>query len=61
MLGAKEVEYARIRSYKKDDEPLLNLTVAMSRCSREKVLIYTLYTTEGIGASSLNTGGLVCS
>jgi len=31
----------RTRSYKKDDEPLLNLTGAMSRCSREKVLMYT--------------------
>jgi hypothetical protein len=29
------------RSYKKDDEPLLYLTGAMSRCSREKVLICT--------------------
>jgi hypothetical protein len=28
-------------SYKKDYEPLLNLTGAMSRCSREKVLIFT--------------------
>ncbi len=31
----------RTRSYKKDDESLLNLTGAMSRCSREKVLICT--------------------
>jgi hypothetical protein len=29
------------RSYKKDEEPLLNLTGGMSLCSREKVLIYT--------------------
>jgi hypothetical protein len=31
----------RTRSYKKDDEPLLNLTGAMSRCSRENVLMCT--------------------
>jgi hypothetical protein len=31
----------KIDSYKKDDEPLLNLTGAMSRCSREKVLMCT--------------------
>jgi hypothetical protein len=31
----------RTLSYKKDDEPLLNLTGARSRCSREKVLICT--------------------
>ncbi len=30
---------ARTRSYKKDDEPLLNLTGAMSRGSTEKVLV----------------------
>jgi hypothetical protein len=29
----------RTLSYKKDDEPLLNLTGDMSRCSREKVLM----------------------
>ncbi len=29
----------RTRSYKKDDEPLLNLTGALSCCSREKVLM----------------------
>jgi hypothetical protein len=29
------------RSYKKDDEPLLSLTGAMSRCSGEKVLLCT--------------------
>jgi hypothetical protein len=32
---------ARTHSYKKDDKSLLNLTGAMSRCSREKVLICT--------------------
>ncbi len=31
----------RTRSYKKDDEPLLNLPGAMSHCSREKVLMCT--------------------
>jgi hypothetical protein len=29
--------------YKKDDEALLNLTGAMSRCSREKVLMCTVH------------------
>ncbi len=46
------------RSYKKDDEPLLNLTGALSCCSREKVLM-CMYTKEGTRVSSLNTGGLV--
>ncbi len=32
----RELLLARTRSYKKDGEPLLNLTGAMSRCSREK-------------------------
>ncbi len=35
------LEVAKTCSYKKDDEPLLNLTGAMSRCSREKVLVCT--------------------
>jgi hypothetical protein len=32
---------SRTRSYKKGDEPLLNLTAALSRCSRQKVLMCT--------------------
>ncbi len=35
------VDTYRTRSYKNDDEPLLNLTGAMSRCSREKMLMCT--------------------
>ncbi len=52
----------RTRIHKKDDEPLLNLTGAMtmSRCSKEKVLI-CMYTKEGTGVPSLSTGGLVCT
>jgi hypothetical protein len=38
---SEELPPPRARSYKKDDEPLLNLTGAMSRCSREKVLMCT--------------------
>ncbi len=44
---------------KKDDEPLLNLTGAMSRCSREKVLMCTQK--RGTRVPSLNTGALVCT
>jgi hypothetical protein len=45
----------RARSDKKDDEPLLNLTEAMSHCSREKVLISEY---RGISVYSMNkTGG----
>jgi hypothetical protein len=37
MSGEKKLCLgSRTRSYKKEDEPLLNLTGAMSRCSREK-------------------------
>jgi hypothetical protein len=36
-------EYSRTRSYKKGDEPLLNLTGAMSSCLRENqgTILYT--------------------
>ncbi len=62
------LEAAWTCSYKKDDEPLLNLTGAMSRCSREKVLLCTqktegtfVYTKDVIGVPSLNSGGLLCT
>jgi hypothetical protein len=35
-----QITDTRTRSYKKEDEPLLNLTVAMSSCSTEQVLWY---------------------
>jgi hypothetical protein len=38
-LKMGSVLYTWTHSYKKDDETLLNLTGAMSRCSRKKVLI----------------------
>jgi hypothetical protein len=40
-LIMEKLAQAGPRSYKKDDVPLLNLTGAMSRCSREKVLMCT--------------------
>ncbi len=46
-------------SYQKDDEPLLNLTGAMSRWSRAKGAY--VYTNEGTRVPSLNTGGFVCT
>ncbi len=49
---------SRTRSYKKDDEPLLNLTGAMSRCSSEKVLMCTQKRELEFSAYSMNkTGG----
>jgi hypothetical protein len=54
------VDTYRTRSYKKDDEPLLNLAGAMSRCSREKKDAY-VYTKEGTRVPYLNTRGLVCT
>jgi hypothetical protein len=41
FVGAACLQINMTRSYKKDYEPLLNLTEAMSSCSREKVLLCT--------------------
>jgi hypothetical protein len=57
---SEEFPHPRTRSYKKDDEPLLNLTGAMSRCSREKVLMCTQKRKLHCRVPSLKTGGLVC-
>jgi hypothetical protein len=49
----------RTRSYKKDDETLLNLIGTMSSCSKKEGTY--VYTKEGTRIPSLNTGGLVCT
>ncbi len=49
----------RTRSYKKDDEPLLNLTGAKSRCSREKIFMCTQKKAQEV--PSVNTGGFLCT